>query len=102
MSVIKLEDKNFDELIKEGVVLVDFYAEWCGPCKMIAPILDMLAPKREEKIVKVNVDAHPDIADRFSVMSIPTLKLFKNGEEVGTKLGFQTAEAIEAWLDEVK
>jgi len=102
MSVIELKDQNFEELVKEGVVLVDFYAEWCGPCKMIAPILDQVAANREEKIIKVNVDAHATIADQNSVMSIPTLKMFKDGEEIDTKLGFQTAESLEAWFDEVK
>ena len=101
MSVINLEDQKLEDLVKEGTVLVDFYAEWCGPCKMLAPILEMVA-NEDRKIVKINVDAHPELADEHSVMSIPTLKMFKDGQEVATKLGFQTTEAIEAWFDEVK
>ena len=72
---------NFSDLIREGLVLVDFYADWCGPCKMLGPVLDNLAEelKGKVKIVKVNVDELSEIAQEYGVMSIPTLILFNNG-----------------------
>lgn len=79
--MIKLDKENFDEVIKEGRVLVDFYADWCGPCRMLAPVLEEISNENIIKIVKVNVDNHEDIARRYGVMSIPTLILFENGNE---------------------
>lgn len=82
---------SFDEAIStsENPVLVDFWAEWCGPCKMIAPVLDEIAAENGDKITigKVNVDENPDLARRFEVMSIPTLIVFKNGEPVKRLVG---------------
>jgi len=89
MQVVKsLEFKN---AVKSGVTLVDFYADWCGPCKMIAPVLEQLSTEFEGKahIIKLDVDASPDIAQSFGVMSIPTLIVFKDGEVVGKVVGFQ-------------
>jgi thioredoxin 1 len=83
-GVLTLTDQTFDEQIKsaEQPVLVDFWAEWCGPCKMIAPVLDEIAAEQEGKlqIGKINIDENLDLARRFDVMSIPTLILFKDGE----------------------
>lgn len=80
---------NFDELVKEGLVLVDFYADWCGPCKMIAPVLEEIEKEDETlKIVKVDVDEQGVLAQRFGVMSIPTLVLFKDGQKVDQVIGF--------------
>lgn len=91
---------NFDETIKNGVVLVDFYADWCGPCKMIAPILEQLEDEYQGKleIVKVDVDAEGALAQRFSIMSIPTLMLFKEGEVVGQVLGFQAKPMLKQFI----
>lgn len=88
MKIVKTNE--FDDVVKEGVVLVDFYADWCGPCKMIAPILSDLATDLDGQadIVKVNVDEEGSLAQRFDVMSIPTLILFKDGKPVGRKTGF--------------
>lgn len=88
--VIYLEnEKDFAEIIKTGTVLVDFYADWCGPCRMIAPILDEIAQENKDvKILKVDVDNFRGLAQLFSIYSIPTLKLFKDGKDVKTKTGF--------------
>ena len=83
-NTMTLSDATFDEEVKGAAepVVVDFWAEWCGPCKMIAPILDEIATEQEGKlkIAKLNVDDNPDVARRFDVMSIPTLIVFQNGE----------------------
>ncbi|HHX53208.1 MAG TPA: thioredoxin [Erysipelothrix sp.] len=80
---------NFDELTNEGLVLVDFYADWCGPCKMIAPVLEEIDKEDADlNIVKVDVDAQGVLAQRYGVMSIPTLVLFKDGVKVDEMVGF--------------
>ena len=92
---------EFDAIKDNGVVLVDFYADWCGPCKMISPILEELAKEYEGKvtIVKVNVDENGDIAGRYGVMSIPNLVLFKNGDVVEQVVGFQPKNQLQALLN---
>ena len=92
---------DFDAIKDNGVVLVDFYADWCGPCKMISPILEELAKEYEGKvtIVKVNVDENGDIAGRYGVMSIPNLVLFKNGDVVKQVVGFQPKNQLQALLN---
>ncbi|MDG2112850.1 MAG: thioredoxin, partial [Actinomycetota bacterium] len=90
-------DSTFDETIgaSEEAVLVDFWAEWCGPCKMIAPILEEIAGEQENiRIAKVNVDESPDIARRFEVMSIPTLIVFKDGEPAKRLVGAKPKGAL--------
>ncbi len=92
---------EYDQEIKEGVVLVDFFADWCGPCKMIAPVLEELANSYQDKakIVKVNVDNEPALAQRYGIMSIPTLILFKDAEVVKTVVGFQSKAMLEQLID---
>ena len=85
------KEAEFDEIIK-GKVLVDFYADWCGPCKMLAPILEEI---NFIDVLKVNVDDFPDIATKFGVMSIPTLIKFENNEEVKKVIGFKTKDELE-------
>lgn len=91
MSAIPLTENNFDaEVLKSSLpVLVDFWAEWCGPCRMLSPIVDELATELQGKlkVAKVNVDEAPDVAQRFTIMSIPTLLVFKNGEAVDMIVG---------------
>ena len=93
-------EKDFNELIKEGKVLVDFYADWCGPCKMIGPVLEEIASENSDvEIVKVNVDNFENIARQYGIMSIPTLIVFENGKEVNKSIGFVDKDGI---LDLIK
>lgn len=95
MSLIHFENENFDDLKRDGVVLVDFYADWCGPCKMVSPILEEIADERNDfKIIKVNVDKANDLAAKYGVMSIPTMIVFKNGVEVDKNIGFLPKDDI--------
>ncbi|MBQ9619247.1 MAG: thioredoxin TrxA [Neisseriaceae bacterium] len=90
-QVIHANDANFaDEVLKSDIpVLVDFWAPWCGPCRMIAPVLDAIADEYQGKVkvVKINVDESQAVPAQFGIRSIPTLKIFKNGQEVATKVG---------------
>lgn len=96
MAIINATDASFAQDIAEGVVLVDFWAPWCGPCKMIAPVLEELDAELGEKlkIVKVNVDDNQQTAGNYGVMSIPTLIVFKDGEEVDKTVGFQPKDQL--------
>lgn len=90
---------NFDELINNDLVLVDFFAPWCGPCRMQGPILDEIAEDRNQfSIVKVNVDENNELARKYNVMSIPTLIVFKNGEVVESRTGFMPKELLIEWV----
>ena len=99
----KFTDANFKEeaLEMDKPVLVDFYADWCGPCKMMAPVIDELAGEYEGmiKVGKLNVDDNPDTARQYRVMSIPTLIIFKNGEAVDTVVGVIAKNALKKKLD---
>lgn len=98
-----LNNNNFDETIKNGVVLVDFWATWCGPCKMLAPNVEEIAKEFEGRAVvgKVDVDENPDLAERFGIMSIPALFVFVNGEVkeklIGYRLKMQIAEVLDKY-----
>ncbi len=90
MSVLTITKENFQEEVMQSdkPVLVDFWASWCGPCKMVGPILDEIAKERTDiKIGKVNVDEQPELASSFQIMSIPTMMVFKNGEVTNKSMG---------------
>lgn len=105
MSVLKITDSSFQKDVTEakGVVLVDFWAEWCGPCRMLGPVLEELANDSDVSatITKLNIDENPETAALLGVRSIPTLMVFKNGEVVDTKVGVQTKSALVEWLKSV-
>ncbi|WP_054958182.1 thioredoxin [Paenibacillus dakarensis] len=97
MAIVNVSDQTFtSEVEGQGTVVVDFWAPWCGPCKMLAPILDELSQELGDdvKIAKVNVDENPESASRFGVMSIPTLIFFKNGQPVDKVVGLNSKEAL--------
>lgn len=98
--IIELQEENFNDEIKEGLVLVDFYAVWCGPCKMMHPIIEEIHNSYPDlKIIKIDVDNHEDLARTYSVMSIPALFLFQNGEIVNKNIGLTPKEEIENWIN---
>ena len=89
---------EFENEVKEGLVIVDFYADWCGPCQMLAPVLEDLEKETSIKIVKINVDEIPDLARQFRIMSIPTLMLFKDGKFVKKELGYMPIERLREFI----
>lgn len=101
MAVIYLTAADFETVTKEGTVLLDFFATWCGPCKMVAPILDQLAEENpDKKICKIDVDQEPALAERFGVMSIPTLLLMKDGVLMNKMVGAASKKKLEEFLNQ--
>ena len=101
MAVMKLTTANFEKEALQSAkpVLVDFYADWCGPCRMVSPLVDELSEESDAfKVGKVNVDESPELAARYGVMSIPTLLFFRDGRQTGKAVGVQTMEALTAAL----
>ncbi len=101
MSVISLNKENFDnEVLKSSTpVLIDFYADWCGPCRMLGPIVSEIAEERDDiKVAKVNVDEQPELASQFGVMSIPMLAVIKDGKVVNSSVGARPKGQILAML----
>lgn len=102
MSAIHLDSSNFDSTLAgtDLPVLVDFHAEWCGPCKMLGPVVEQVAAAKagEAVVAKVDIDAARDLAMRYRITSVPTLMVFKNGEAVAAARGVQTKAAIESMI----
>jgi thioredoxin len=95
-----LTDANFDAEIKKGVTLVDFHANWCGPCRMLAPVLEQVSKdlKGKASLGKIDIDAEQKTASRFQITSVPTMILFKDGKEVNRLVGLRNAEAIKDFI----
>ena len=93
-----LEKEKLEDLVSDGIVLVDYYAEWCGPCKMLGPVLEELSCD----VIKVDVDMHNELAIKNGVMSVPTVFIYKNGEVVDKFIGFRSKEEIEEILKNIK
>ena len=102
-NIVKIDDSNFSEVTKAGVVLVDFYADWCGPCRMLAPILDALAKECNGKmqVAKLDVDHAQKTTATFQITSVPTLILFKDGKEVNRIVGLKDLESLKKTVSAV-
>lgn len=105
MAAVHITDQNFEEQVLQSnkPVVVDFYAEWCGPCKMAAPIVEELADQYADSVVigKLDVDESQQVASQYGVMSIPTMIVFKDGKEVNRKVGFGGRAGVEALIKQV-
>ena len=102
MKILELREDEFEEKVlnNKNKVLIDFYADWCGPCKMLAMEIEKAASEIDIDIVKVNVDDEEDIARRYGVMSIPTLILFENGQELKKTIGFMSKDKIKEFIED--
>lgn len=98
-----LDDNNFDQEVAKGVVLVDFYADWCGPCRMLTPIVEQLAKEMEGKMIvaKIDTDQAQNVATKFEVTSIPTLILFKDGQPVKRVVGLKDLDSLRKMVSAV-
>ena len=101
MDIIRIKEEEFEEKVLKNSkkVLVDFYADWCGPCRMLSPIIEEIAKENDEyEFVKVNVDDCPDVSRKYGIMSIPTLIVFENGVEKKKTLGFHSLDEVKGFL----
>ena len=98
--IIEGTEEQFNELISDSLVLVDFHATWCGPCRMLGPILESITNETEIKIVKIDVDKCENLAKTYGVMSVPTLLLFKNQELIKKHTGLMSRDDLIKWIEE--
>ena len=103
MSVKSIKENEFDSEVisSDKPVLIDFWAEWCGPCKEISPILEEIADEMKDivKIVKMNIDENPNVPNKYGIQSIPTMIIFKKGEPVSTKIGSVVKSELKTWIE---
>ena len=103
MSVKSIKENEFESEVinSDKPVVIDFWAEWCGPCKEIAPILDEIADEMKDKIkvVKINIDENPNIPNKYGIQSIPTMIIFKKGEPISTKVGVVIKSELKTWIE---
>lgn len=99
MIINDIDESKFNEYINNNIVLLDFYADWCGPCKMLAKVLEELSKIKNINIYKINVDKYPNKAREYSVMTIPTIILYKNGVLIKKNIGFITLDELIKWID---
>lgn len=101
-TIKKITSSQFEEAINQGVCLIDFFAEWCGPCRMLVPVLEEVAERRKSEltVAKLDIDEAQEIASQYRVTSIPTMILFKNGQEIGRLIGLKDADALIEFIDE--
>ena len=98
--MLTLTSENFENEIKSGVILVDFWAPWCGPCRMLGPVVEQLSEEMKTlKFGKVNVDEQPELSEKFAVASIPTVLLLKNGKVIANRVGAATKETLKEWIN---
>lgn len=102
-NIVKVDDSNFTETTSKGVVLVDFYADWCGPCRMLSPIIEALATEMDGKLLvaKLDVDHAQKVTATFQITSVPTMILFKNGKEVNRIVGLKDLETLKKLVTQV-
>lgn len=98
----KITSEEFKGSIAEGISLVDFYADWCGPCQMLGPILEAVDAAVDANVYKLDVDVSQDVAAEYGVMSLPTMLLFKDGQKVDQKVGVVSQEVLIEWINSVK
>lgn len=101
MEIINATETNFNDLINSKKTLVDFHATWCGPCRMLGPVLEELNNERlDVQIIKVDIDQNMSLAQKYGVMSVPTMMIFENGTVKSTKIGFVSKEELSSWINE--
>ena len=98
--MIYLNEEKLEDILTDELTIIDFYADWCGPCQMLGEVLEKLEEETKVKIIKINTDEHEELSRKFGVMSIPTIILYKNKEEIDKHIGFMSLDEIKDWIKE--